>query len=77
MGMGQGLHRPGLIEPDKGIELLGHDGLEIMAVEFGIRPVDHPNGTLQAWTGQRSDEIGLGCFLTDWRENVQADLSEP
>src|SRR5258708_16148589 len=33
--------RPGLVEPDVFVELTRQNGLEIMALKLGLRPVDH------------------------------------
>lgn len=44
----QARHRTGLIEPDEPVELLRQRGFGVMALEFGVRPVDHADETFEA-----------------------------
>src|SRR4051812_8396811 len=37
----------GLVEMDHGVELVGHVGLEVMALALGLRAVDHADRALQ------------------------------
>src|SRR3546814_12574280 len=50
--MAQGRDGARLLEPHPGIELFGHDRLEILARAFGFGPLDNPDRAFQQWLGQ-------------------------
>src|SRR3954452_4433088 len=50
-------HRAGLLKPNISVELLGQHRLEIMAHEFGLGPIDHPNRAFKPRLAQRLDQL--------------------
>src|SRR4051794_26573513 len=50
-------HRAGLLEPYISVELLGQHRLEIVAHEFGLRPIDDPDRAFEPRLAQRLDQL--------------------
>src|SRR3546814_2588813 len=55
--MAQGRDGARLLEPHPGIELFGHDRLEIMARAFGFGPIDNPDRAFQQWLGKPRHQL--------------------
>src|SRR3989304_3478672 len=56
----KGVDRPGLVEPDVLVELDGEHGLEVVALQLGLGPVDHADGALQTGRPQLLPDRGPG-----------------
>ena len=57
-GRGKGPDRVGLVEPDVLVELGRQHGLEVVALQLGLGPVDHADGALEPRRPQLVAHLG-------------------
>src|SRR3989304_6870895 len=56
----KGVDRPGLVEPDVLVELDGEHGLEVVALQLRLGPVNYTDGALQTGRPQLFPDLGPG-----------------